>query len=118
MGRGARKGLSEEFKFVKYEQGTRAQRATLDTNVDKILMAPALNGVLCCGDNLHQFNPQRKRVEKKVMEGLEGTTVIACIHIPELRAIYTSSLNCMITQVKSRGLQLQSLWRTSTAAVC
>ena len=85
MGRGARKGLDQEFKFVKYERGTRAQRAVLDTSVDKIVVADGLNGVLCCGDTLHQFNPQRRRVEKRIKEGLGATTVIKCIHIPELR---------------------------------
>eukprot|EP01052_Picozoa_sp_SAG31_P005009 SAG31_NODE_214_length_20084_cov_2.644684_13_plen_1136_part_00 len=118
MGRTTRKGLEQEFKFVKYERATRAQRAPLDANVDKVVVAEGINGVLCCGNNLHLFNPQRRRVEKRVKEGLDGTTVIKCVHIPELRAIFTSTLDCKITQWDDSWFTKKRAWLVDDPQLC
>jgi WD40 repeat protein len=113
-----RKGQKEEFRFVKYEKHPREQRYKFDGQVDKLFNAEHLNGVLVCGANMYLYNQEKHRLEKSVKEGLGRTTVIQCIHIPQLRAIYTSTIDCKIAMWDDNWFAKKRQWLVDDPQLC
>eukprot|EP01044_Picomonas_judraskeda_P030814 COSAG03_NODE_11237_length_603_cov_458.571429_1_plen_101_part_10 len=97
-----------EFKYVKYAdqpQPADPVRAKLDQDVDKLVPAPHLNAVLCCGRTVHAFSLRNHRVEKSAKE--LSTTVLSCIHLPSLSSIFVSTTTCKVASYDDTWFKLQ-----------
>ena len=108
-----------EFKYVKYAdqpQPADPVRAKLDQDVDKLVPAPQLNAVLCCGRTVHAFSLRNHRVEKSAKE--LSTTVLSCIHLPSLSSIFVSTTTCKVASYDDTWFKLQREFLTEDPQLC
>ena len=108
-----------EFKYVKYADQPEAAdpvRAKLDPDVDKMVYAPEMKSVLCCGRTVHAFNLRNHRVEKSAKD--LSTTVLSCIHLPSLSSIFVSTTTCKVASFDDTWFKLQREFLTEDPQLC
>ena len=111
--------MPEEFKFVKYADRPEEAdpvRVKLDQDVDKMVYAPELKSILCCGRTVHAFSLRNHRVEKSVKE--LSTTVLSCIHMPSLSSIFVSTTTCKVASYDDTWFKLQREFLTEDPQLC
>lgn len=108
-----------EFKYVKYAdhpEPVDPAKAKLDQDVDKLVYAPQLRSVLCCGRTVHAFNLRNYRVDKSAKE--LQTTVLSCIHLPSLSSIFISTTTCKVQSYDDTWFKLQREFLTEDPQLC
>lgn len=105
-----------EFKFVKYAERPKESEAKLDHDVDKLVYAPGLRSVLCCGRTVHAFALRSHTVERS-MQKLD-TTVLSCIHLPSLSSIFISTTTCKVQSYDDSWFKLQREFLTEDPQLC